>query len=199
MSIPNTSDLTAAFSNLALHLQSPKPTPDQCIAHLKLLEAFHQLREDVATTDGLFGITDSLVPAHGLLETQRIDALRKIREKRWAVYVASAAVRFERWWERSVEPGAVMIRQNQLDVGKSLGVEGNGEKSWSFSKDDLPPLGMSRILFLLALTSAEHGRRHHGLAFVYAKPKMLSGGLSKVWEDGFLEFGISLGGYRLMH
>jgi hypothetical protein len=199
MSIPTTSDLTAAFSNLTLHLQSPKPTPDQCIAHLKLLEAFHQLREDVATTDGLFGINDSLVPAHGLSEPQRIDALRKIREKRWAVYVARAAARFERWWERSVEPGAVMIRQNMLDVGNSLGVEGTGEKSLSFSKDHLPPLGMSHILFHLPFASAEHGRRHHGLAFVYVKPKMLSGGLFKVWEDAFLEVGISVGGYQLMH
>ncbi len=47
-------DITAAFSNLDLKA-SGKPAVDQCIAHLKLLEAFHQLREDAATQDGHVG------------------------------------------------------------------------------------------------------------------------------------------------
>ena len=51
----NPQNLTAAFSNLKLD-DSIIPNPDQCIAHLKLLEAFHQLREDTALHDGLFNI-----------------------------------------------------------------------------------------------------------------------------------------------
>lgn len=138
----NPSDLTAAFSNLTLGPATPTPTPDQCIAHLKLLEAFHQLREDVATTDGLFGINDSLVPANQP-ETQRTEILRRVREKRWAVYVARAATRFEKWWEMSVEPGAVMISQTVLTEGFWYTVTEKKSKTWRISREQLPPLGMS--------------------------------------------------------
>ncbi|KAL8766036.1 MAG: hypothetical protein Q9209_007065 [Squamulea sp. 1 TL-2023] len=86
-------DLTAAFSSLNLTALSNKPTPDQCLAHPKLLEAFHNLREDVATTDGLFGIYDYFVdrvyPNQGFDE-KRAQLLLRLREKRWAVYVAKA-------------------------------------------------------------------------------------------------------------
>jgi len=49
--IEGTLDITAAFSNLNLarpHDKLQKPTANQCLAHLKLLEAFHQLRQDIA-------------------------------------------------------------------------------------------------------------------------------------------------------
>lgn len=141
----NPSDLTAAFSNLTLNLASGTPTKDQCIAHLKLLEAFHQLREDVALTDGLFGIHDSLVPA-GVLETERLEILRRIREKRWAVYVARAAARFEKWWQTSVEPGAVMIQQTELKAKDPIITGEMGERSSTTSREHLPPLGMSSPL-----------------------------------------------------
>ena len=138
----NPSDLTAAFSNLNISLASPVPTPDQCIAHLKLLEAFHQLREDVATTDGLFGINDSLVPANEP-EKRHTAILRRIREKRWAVYVARAAARFEKWWQSSVEPGVVMMKQTDLTTGQHpLNGEGKKGGSWAIGRDQLPPLGL---------------------------------------------------------
>lgn len=139
----NPSDLTAAFSNLTLGPASPTPTPDQCIAHLKLLEAFHQLREDVATTDGLFGISDSLDPVDEPGARNHPDILRRIREKRWAVYVARAAARFEKWWQTSVEPGAVMIRQTDLAGKLPLNIEEKEGERWAISREQLPPLGMS--------------------------------------------------------
>ncbi|KAF2667462.1 hypothetical protein BT63DRAFT_426332 [Microthyrium microscopicum] len=86
-------------------------TPDQCIAHLKLLEAFHQLREDIGNTDNLFDIqsppsTEELQQpektpiVHGV----DLDALAqvRVREKRWAVFVARAVDRFEKWWDTCV-------------------------------------------------------------------------------------------------
>lgn len=174
----NQPDLTAAFSNLTLNLASPVPTTDQCIAHLKLLEAFHQLREDVAMTDGLFGIKDSMVPSSGL-ESERNDILRKIREKRWAVYVAKAVARFERWWQTSVEYGAVMIRQTERDE-KFPSVVAEVEKGgWSLTKEQLPPLGTS-YPFLLLMQVLSYFRCHNGLAFVYVEPAMLFGGLLEV-------------------
>ena len=135
------SDITAAFSSLTL-VDSEKPTPDQCIAHLKLLEAFHQLRENVATNDGLFGLNDDFVP-RGLNEQQHAETLLKIREKRWAIYVSKAAKRFETWWEVAVEPGVEMLQQKGLateDFDKD-------RRPLNLNTQKLPPLGESwRIL-----------------------------------------------------
>lgn len=135
------SNLTAAFANLDLKVARIEPTKDRCIAHLKLLEALHQLREDIATTDGLFGIKDSFVPAH-LPQREQAAVLLKIREKRWAVYVAKAASRFETWWEKSIQPDARMLRQGDIDSGAWKGNDvGRGEDVLPFSPENLPPLG----------------------------------------------------------
>lgn len=130
-------DITAAFSNLDLQASS-KPTADQCIAHLKLLEAFHQLREDVALTDGLFGLQDAFVPSTGD-KRQRAELLTKIREKRWAVYVAKAAKRFQAWWELMIEPNAPMLRQQSVPIIFQQAPEAGD--SMSIDQDHLPPLG----------------------------------------------------------
>ena len=131
------SDTTAAFSNLNLDA-SHTPTADQCIAHLKLLEAFHQLREDIALKDGLFGICDNFADTK-VTAQEKAELLVKIREKRWAVYVARAARRFQEWWRECIEPNAQMLKQieipatfrQQLHIGTRL----------DFDCDNLPPLG----------------------------------------------------------
>jgi len=113
----NVPSITAAFSNLNLtasHAPSP-PSPDKCIAHPKLLESFHQLREQAALTNRLFGIKDGFVPSD-LSEAKRVELLTKMREKRWAVYVAKAAKRFEKWWETCVQPEAQPMRQKEIPV-----------------------------------------------------------------------------------
>ena len=133
-------DITAAFSNLNL-APSPKPTPDVCIAHLKLLEAFHQLREDVACEDGRFGISDAFANV-GESDRERGELLIKIREKRWQVYVTKAAERFERWWVTCVQPNYEsnrLLGQSQIpSVFSQSPVVGEG---LVWSKDWLPPLG----------------------------------------------------------
>ncbi len=139
---PHLPDITAAFSNLDLTTIGSKPTKDQCIAHLKLLEAFHQLREDTATRNGLFGIWDSFVPAIGS-DREQAEVLLKIREKRWAVYVAKAASRFEKWWQTSIQPGSLMVQQTDLTKSDSkIADAAYGDDHWNFTKDNLPPLGM---------------------------------------------------------
>ncbi len=72
-------------------------TRDECIAHLKLLECFHQLRERVSSEDGLFRIN-----SHHTTESSKESTPESIREKRWAVYVARAVERFARWWDACV-------------------------------------------------------------------------------------------------
>ena len=136
----NLPDITAAFSTLNL-APSAKPTPDVCIAHLKLLEAFHQLREDVSFEDGRFGINDAFADA-GESDRGRAELLIKIREKRWQVYVTKASKRFERWWTTCVQTTDQrnsLLGQSKIptvckqspDVGERL----------TWSKDHLPPLG----------------------------------------------------------
>ena len=133
----NVPDTTAAFSNLNLDA-SRTPTTSQCIAHLKLLEAFHQLREDIALKDGLFGISDSFADTK-VTAQEKAELLVKIREKRWAVYVTRAAKRFERWWTECVEPSAQMLKQRQIPAAFTQKLHmGN---LLDFDCDNLPPLG----------------------------------------------------------
>ena len=131
-------DVTAAFSNLNLSETSSKPTSSQCFAHLKLLEAFYQLREGVATTNGLYGICDDFVPSD-VTQEQRMDILAKIREKRWAIYVTNASLRFERWWKTCI-PGTQMLVQKDFDDPQFASITTRGERL-PFTEDNLPPLG----------------------------------------------------------
>lgn len=145
-------DINAGFQNLDLAkgICGSLPTPDHCIAHLKLLEAFHTLREDVGYNDGLFGISDSLVP--NVLTTTSEKAtdstnatLAKIREKRWAIYVSRAADRFQAWLLSCVpmtSNGLPRQRLKEDDLySKEYEMRPYRGRALSFSKDDLPPLG----------------------------------------------------------
>ena len=162
---PNVPDITAAFSNLKL-APSAKPTPDISIAHLKLLEAFHQLREDIPLVDSRFGIKDAFSDRGESVE-ERTELLTKIREKRWQVYVAKAAERFERWWTTCVEPypgDTGMIGQSKLlteapDIGEKL----------VWNKDLLPPLGMVVRKNSFYGCANLYKRCHHGLACIHAE------------------------------
>lgn len=77
---------------------------DQCIAHLKLLEVFSDLREVISHQDGLWGLWDS--QAIGIIKAEVLPHLTEtqskklvmIRERRWAIYIARAVDRFESWF-----------------------------------------------------------------------------------------------------
>ncbi|TID21286.1 hypothetical protein E2P81_ATG04572 [Venturia nashicola] len=104
-------DLSARLASLDLSSvvkNGVNISADQCTAHLKLLEAFNQLREDIGQTQGLFGIKDpkfdspeTTDPYHHAQSPQALAKLR-IAEKRWSVYVARAVDRFERWYNACV-------------------------------------------------------------------------------------------------
>ncbi|KAI4212905.1 MAG: hypothetical protein LQ351_004430 [Letrouitia transgressa] len=140
-------DLTAAFSSLNLGEQTVKPTQDQCLAHLKLLEAFHTLREDIACTDGLFDIHDSISESifpEPSQAKERADLLLQIREKRWAIYVTKATQRYQIWWQKFVEPNSKMVKhEDLLDAAKQLSSE---TPYIQFAAEELPPLGTSESL-----------------------------------------------------
>jgi hypothetical protein len=138
-------DIAIDLANLNLS-STDSPTVGQCIAHLKLLEAFHALRQAVSKTEGLFGIHNELAS----IRTGRYkEELLKIFEKRWAIYVTRAADRFESWCETCVPSsfnGQVRPRFAQRDLSGKGEVEfphyPKGGVPIQFTADNLPPLGM---------------------------------------------------------
>ena len=138
--------MNSAFSNLKLsEVPLQFPTADNCLAHLKLLHAFHALREDIGYTDGIFGLWDSRVEAYKLEGVERDQALAKTREKRWAVYLARAVERFEEWWATVLCPreggrrieGKEMVVEN---VAFTQFTSSGRVQTWT--ADMLPPIGM---------------------------------------------------------
>ncbi|KAJ5888188.1 hypothetical protein N7495_008229 [Penicillium taxi] len=76
-------------------------TPDQCVAHLKLLAVLADLRDTISGHNGLFGIYNSIAERFEP-QDQRDRALARIREKRWTVYTARAVDRYEKWWSSAL-------------------------------------------------------------------------------------------------
>ncbi|KAM0319444.1 hypothetical protein ACHAPQ_010332 [Fusarium lateritium] len=109
-------DIKAPFRDLYIEPNPGEPDPNSCLAHLRLLFAFEALKEDIGYTDGLWGIWDTR--ADGNIEAKengdviestydegytpdvedKTKSLAKLREKRWAVFVARAVDRYEAWW-----------------------------------------------------------------------------------------------------
>lgn len=117
---------TLSLDKLQLDQVLDKPSADQCVAHLKLLKAFAGLRHDIVHRDGLFAITDSmieLVEKRSLEPRSRTTYLSQLQEKRWAVYVARAADRFERWYfgplKAQFRGSRDRLSQADLDRGSS--------------------------------------------------------------------------------
>ena len=135
----NPPDLTKAFDNLNLTENNPLPTPSQCIAHLKLLESFFQLRKYVGTNDGLFGLKNDFATTQA--PTDSNEKLIKIREKRWAVYVTKAAMRFQTWWQTCIQPASQMLQQTA--IGSASTTAFGPVPPLKCTTDNLPPLGKS--------------------------------------------------------
>jgi hypothetical protein len=142
---PSTVDLSSAFSSLNLSANpSPVPTPETCLAHLKLIHAFQALKQDIGYTDGLFGIWD----AKAERAEKRDETLSKLREKRWVLFIARAVERFQAWWTGFLCP---------LDNSKRLECKEIDPRNMRFVKfpesgtpiiwtgEMLPPLGMLTI------------------------------------------------------
>lgn len=139
--LPDLDELNSAFSNLNISQTAlPFPDEDHCFAHLKLLNAFYNLKEDVGYTDGLFGLWNSRYEA----ADDREAVFARLREKRWVLFVARAAERFEIWWTNvlCVRETAQRLATKDMDRKNVLFIEfpmQGQPQVWDESM--LPPLG----------------------------------------------------------
>jgi hypothetical protein len=136
-------ELNATFANLRLSDIPPEfPTTSHCLAHLKLLSAFYALKEDVGYTDGLFGLWDAKCE---VVENKE-EVLAKIRDKRWALYIARAVERFEDWWVKILctrEQSKRLERKEMIYSNKMFLQFTETGRVQNWRVDELPPLGKS--------------------------------------------------------
>lgn len=148
------SQLKAAFYNLNLGCDaSPTPVVDTCLAHLKLLRAFEELKSRTGLADGLWDIWDSRAQNASRggpgRSTDTLDILVKLREKRWAVYLARAVGRYETWWKSFV---SVMLTECDMVADGKDGQLSRFEaftakrEPMIWTSSSLPPLGNIDLL-----------------------------------------------------
>lgn len=157
-------DISAAFSNLTLDSKPKDPDVNTCLAHLKLLFAIQALKEDVGYTDGLWNLWDSRADLDSELQTLDTDGayppgfraqdatredkqklyLSKIREKRWALFVARAVDRYEAWWASLPQ---VQLREADMTTAASTNYEDfvDEKNLWPWTTDTLPPLDVLMV------------------------------------------------------
>jgi len=147
-------ELTASLRKLDLSPRSTSiatsvPSNDECIAHLKFLGALAILREDVSESDGLFGIRDIEADVIG---NEKEKALARIREKRWAVYVARAVDRFETWFNSLPKskvgsgPGGSLRMSDIVQDSHFETLVNPGHKKLVWRADSMPPLDVLMVL-----------------------------------------------------
>lgn len=147
--LPVIEDLSQRLNALDLRNGSNTLNSTTCIAHLKFLEAVYQLRETVANTDGLFGIATPPDPKLEKPDPKLADVQIRVREKRWAVYVARAVDRFEAWWKTSIpsttagSPVPRLTTKAFRNLKKPEQVALSGSPIMQLNRDQLPPLGKS--------------------------------------------------------
>lgn len=184
---PANVDLTAAFANLdvADHAGTKDVNVESTFAHLKLLHAIQDLKDDIGYTDGLFGLYDSkagvtadavfddakksgTLPDAKVTDTDKEKlALSRIREKRWSIYVARAVDRYAAWWQSL---GGERLREDVMSDpydDRYAEVVNRGQiMKWTC----LPPLGKSRHTYYTGCTLLIRFRRGHGHAHALLEP-----------------------------
>ncbi|KAK6008736.1 hypothetical protein QM012_000639 [Aureobasidium pullulans] len=149
--VQHTTDAANSFAQLGPDL----PSPEDGIAHLKLLECFYRLKQKIASTDGLFDISSDILGeinqtppqknAHNDKDNMKLTLLA---EKRWQVYVSRAVDRFSRW-RYSLEPDADYYTLNQAVTSKGdvLADRVKPEKAnpLSFAAENLPPIDVLMV------------------------------------------------------
>ncbi|PTB62030.1 hypothetical protein BBK36DRAFT_1172875 [Trichoderma citrinoviride] len=163
-------DINAQFTTLSFYRPSNEHInlsygiwEDTCLAHLKLLHAIQSMKEEIGYTDGLWNLWDSR--GKWALEDLRVEAdwptirmLEKtnsatvtkaghsrLREKRWALFVARAVDRYEAWWNSLVETEMLTEQDMAAPENPKYKRFPNGHKlRWKAKM--LPPLDVLMVL-----------------------------------------------------
>lgn len=153
-------DISAGFRNIIVGDKTSEtfPSVNECIIHLKVLECFYRLRQSIGSTDGLFGICNSVVTDSPIWKeqeeldsaskTQKDKLLRQVSEKRWAIHVARAVDRFD-VWVRAMIPNAKMaslnITPNDVESESLSERLSAGSPPFEFTRDNIPPIDVLMI------------------------------------------------------
>lgn len=131
-------DLATHFGALDLSRSSTSAIPDSdsCLAHLRLLAAFEKLRNRVGHQDGIWDIWDKRAAS----ADNSLDVLVKLREKRWAIYVARAVDRYEAWW-RSFDSDMLLEEEMAVGADSARYERFTAAKPASWRATMLPPIG----------------------------------------------------------
>ncbi|KAJ5520066.1 hypothetical protein N7463_000519 [Penicillium fimorum] len=108
---------------------------DECITHLKFLSATAKLRNFIRGKDKLFGVHDNEVRNFSDPRKQ-VQAAARIREKRWAVYVARAVDRFTVWWQTCLP---------SLNNSRISTLNSSSKAKIAWSANILPPLDVIMV------------------------------------------------------
>lgn len=160
-----TDDINAAFTNLSFkssitdHLDIRYSiSEDTCLAHLKLLHAIQSMKEEIGYTDGLWNLWN--IRGKWAMDDLRADAdwtmirtleksnsktvtrvgQSRIREKRWALFVARAVDRYEAWWNSLVESD-MLTEEDMADPDSYRYKKFPTSRKLIWEEKMLPPLG----------------------------------------------------------
>ncbi|KAL6890448.1 hypothetical protein GGI43DRAFT_415921, partial [Trichoderma evansii] len=166
-----TDDINAAFTNLSFessitdHLDIRYGiSEDACLAHLKLLHAIQSMKQEIGYTDGLWNLWNDR--GRWAMDDLRADAdwtmirtleksnsktvtragQSRIREKRWAIFVARAVDRYEAWWNSLVETDMLLTEEDMADPDSYKYMKFPTSRRLIWEERLLPPLDVLMIL-----------------------------------------------------
>jgi hypothetical protein len=141
-------DYTAGFASLSISDEPSLDIPqvNETIAHLKTLECFYRLKQNIASADGIFGIdnakivdiarTSSLANGDGADEF-----LPRLGEKRWAIYVSRAVDRFHAWISTAVPAAPIPTIAELEESGRNDQILMEA----SYVRHRMPPIDRSNM------------------------------------------------------
>ncbi|KAK2756990.1 hypothetical protein FQN54_004958 [Arachnomyces sp. PD_36] len=124
-------------------------TKDECIAHLKLLAAFADLRDTIGKSDELFGISNRVIEMYSKKDKMN-EVAAVLSEKRWAVYVTRAVERFTVWWQKCVPKCGVdgldsTLTVKDVEQGKILEEGPDCRVKIEWTPATMPPLDVLMV------------------------------------------------------
>lgn len=161
-----TDDINAAFTNLSFessitdHLDIRYGiSEDTCLAHLKLLHAIQSMKQEIGYTDGLWNLWNDR--GRWAMDDLRADAdwsmirtleksnskivtrtgQSRIREKRWAIFVARAVDRYEAWWNSLAATTDMLTEEDMADPDSYKYMKFPTSRRLIWEEKMLPPLG----------------------------------------------------------